>query len=305
MTAGALTFALWRLDLRVLGRAVVTLPAWALGLATASWAVSLGVAALRWRLLLWAFGAERPPSLRRLYRLSWEGLFFNTFLPANVAGDLMRAAVTGDAFERPSGAWLVVALDRGSGLLALLLLGWTAGLVDPGVRLPGLGLVLPSVLAGYVGLASLPVLWGRPMGERTSGRPAGLLGRLPAAPPPLRHGLGLLAAPVVSLLAHGLAAAVAWPLLGASRLPLTASLARVPLALASAYLPTVAGLGARETAFRLLFEPLDVTPERAVAASLGLLACQLAAAAVGGLVHVIAARRAPSNVTPETGDELR
>ncbi len=288
LTLLALGWTASRLEWHSLRGALSHLPLGGLLAAALSWSITLALAALRWRLLLHAFGAQHPPAFRLLYRLCWEGHFFNTFLPANVAGDLLRASVTASAFERPSGAWLVVLLERASGLAALLGLAWLTARWHTSAEAPwGLGWLALSSHVGLAALALLPWFFERLLAPLAS-RPRGWLGRLPAPPHPLRHPGALLLAWAISWPAHLLAGAVAWVLLETA--PFTATVGRVPLALASAYLPTVAGLGAREAAFTLLFEPLGVPTERAVAASLGLFAGQLAAAAMGGLVHVLAGR---------------
>ncbi len=297
LTLTALGWTASQLELAALGHALRSLPALGLLAAAAAWSVTLGVAALRWRLLLHAFGASRPPALRHLYRLCWEGHFYNTFLPANVAGDVLRASVTASAFERPSGAWLVVLLERACGLAALLGLAWLTtlrGLEGDGLEAIGWFALLAH--GALLALAMLPRQLSRFRVVRSATRPQGLLGRLPTPPEPLRRPAGLFFAWVVSWGAHLLAGAVAWLLLATPGF--WSTVGRVPLALVSAYLPTVAGLGAREAAFTLLFEPLGVSPERAVAASLGLFAGQLAAATLGGAVHLLAARTDPNDSPP-------
>ena len=54
------------------------------------------------------------------------------------------------------------------------------------------------------------------------------------------------------------------------------------------------GLGARELAYVGLLAPLGVPEGEATAASLGLLATQLVAAALGGLLHVLGRTRPTS-----------
>ena len=65
--------------------------------------------------------------------------------------------------------------------------------------------------------------------------------------------------------------------------PLTASLVLVPVALVSIYLPTIAGLGAREASFVVLFGMVGVAEADATAAALGVLATTLLTALLGAI----------------------
>ncbi|MBC7171197.1 MAG: flippase-like domain-containing protein, partial [Polyangiaceae bacterium] len=61
----------------------------------------------------------------------------------------------------------------------------------------------------------------------------------------------------------------------------------IPVGLAAIYLPTVAGLGARETAFVLLFGAVGIGGAPATVVSLGMLSAQLAVAGVGGVLELV------------------
>ncbi len=83
--------------------------------------------AWRWGLLLGAQGVEVPA--RTLTGSFLVATFFNNFLPSNIGGDVIRIADT----ARPAGsktlATTVVLVDRGIGLLGLVLLAAVAGSV--------------------------------------------------------------------------------------------------------------------------------------------------------------------------------
>ena len=61
-------------------------------------ALNVVAGALRWRVLLTAYGADTRPSLPRAVQLYFVSFFYNNFLPGAVAGDVVRGVVTRNAF---------------------------------------------------------------------------------------------------------------------------------------------------------------------------------------------------------------
>ena len=98
-------------------------------------AVNAAAATWRWKLLLDAQGV--PVTRRKLLGSFLVAGFFNNFLPSNIGGDVIRIADT----ARPAGsktlATTVVLVDRGLGLMALVLVAAVgasaAGRVHPAV----------------------------------------------------------------------------------------------------------------------------------------------------------------------------
>lgn len=250
--------------------------------------LGLGVGAIRWRILMRAYGAVAIPSLGSLARIYLEGIFYNTFLPANVGGDVLRAHVTRGAFPGVAGAYLIVAIERVFGLAGLCLLASGMLLVHPvaglsaGPWLAGMGLLVA------LGASASPVL-----ARRLAGWLPDRLSELARSAPEVRRPallLGVLALSVatqtlVALTGHALVASLA------PGVSVADSLVRVPVALAATYFPTIAGLGARETAFVVLFAGVGVSQADATAASLAFLGVQLVVALAGGLAHVWPAGR--------------
>ena len=104
--------------------------------------------AWRWGLLLKAQGLVF--SFRKLTSSFLVATFFNNFLPSNIGGDVIRIADTAPAAGSKTLATTVVLLDRGIGLLGLVLmaaigatvgprLGDAAGAVGAGVLWVGFG----------------------------------------------------------------------------------------------------------------------------------------------------------------------
>jgi uncharacterized protein (TIRG00374 family) len=104
--------------------------AWApwLAAALALYLTMVLISAWRWGLLLKAQGLDL--SFRRLTASFLVATFFNNFLPSNIGGDVIRIADTAPAAGSKTLATTVVLIDRGIGLLGLILmaaLGATAG----------------------------------------------------------------------------------------------------------------------------------------------------------------------------------
>jgi glycosyltransferase 2 family protein len=110
------------------------------------------VSAWRWGLLLKAQGLHF--SFARLTASFLVATFFNNFLPSNIGGDVIRIADTAPAAGSKTLATTVVLIDRGIGLLGLVLmaaLGATAGARFGG---PGAGVGAGMLWAGF-GLAAM------------------------------------------------------------------------------------------------------------------------------------------------------
>ena len=112
--------------------------------------------AWRWGLLLDAQGVHVPG--RALTGSFLVATFFNNFLPSNIGGDVIRIADTARPARSRTLATTVVLVDRGLGLLGLVLLAAVAASV---VGDTGASPVPPALLwAGFAGaaVASIAVL---------------------------------------------------------------------------------------------------------------------------------------------------
>jgi uncharacterized membrane protein YbhN (UPF0104 family) len=291
----ALGWTFSKLDFGKLVDSVAEIAPWAFVLAVSMALGALVLGAFRWRVLLHAYGAARPPSLFFLTRVYHVGLFYNTFLPANVAGDVLRGHVTRSAFDGMTGAYLVVAIERVFGLAGLLLLGAVVLMFRPvgetDLRLIGIFGVLAALFA-----ALAPVV-GRRLGSRLPGR----LGKLAASLPRVERPLLLVLVLLLSMGTQSVVALTGHTLLVSLHptLALSDSFVLVPLAMISLYLPTVAGLGVREAAFVFFFGKVGVSAEDATAASLAFFAVQLLVAATGGIAHLVAPLKVSSDEPPK------
>jgi uncharacterized membrane protein YbhN (UPF0104 family) len=236
------------------------------------------VSAWRWGLLLSAQHIRF--SFKRLTSSFLVATFFNNFLPSNIGGDVIRIADTAPAAGSKTIATTVVLIDRGIGLLGLVLvaaLGASAGLgqakvgpLGPGMLWAGFGLAAmlatPALLnpEGFVRvLQPLRVLHPEWVDER--------LGRLTAALSRFKESPASLAscfagAVAVQLILVGFYLAIAHSL----QIPITfAQLAVVvPISFVVQMVPvSMNGFGVREATFGFYFTRLGLPLESALLVS--------------------------------------
>ncbi|MBN9120655.1 MAG: flippase-like domain-containing protein, partial [Planctomycetes bacterium] len=104
-----------------------------LALAALLMALAAALQIYRWYLLVRAL--DLPIAVRDAYRLSLVGIFYNTFFPGSVGGDLLKAVFIAHAHpERKTRAVASVIADRALGLFGLILfvavlgsIAWAAG----------------------------------------------------------------------------------------------------------------------------------------------------------------------------------
>lgn len=282
----ALTFTLYNVKLADLKDAAFKLGFAPLAMALFLCILGLILGAIRWRVLLSAFGATNIPPMRSLARMSFIGMFFNTFLPGNVGGDAMRGFLTRDCFKSVTGAFLIIFLDRLFGLAGLFALAGTSSLLFPIEALKDAWiwrLMGPVAVLAALATALLPL-----MAHRVSKFVPGRVGQFLHDQPTVRSP-GLLAVALflsfatqtqVALTFHVFVSALAPDIL------FTQTLTLAPIAAATAYAPiSVAGLGVRDAAFQHLFALVGVLPAASTAASLGFFCAQLLTALIGAGFH--------------------
>ncbi|MGH9371670.1 MAG: lysylphosphatidylglycerol synthase transmembrane domain-containing protein [Vicinamibacterales bacterium] len=139
VSVGLLALLFSRVDTdRLLAAARRASAPWLIG-ALALYGLMVLASAWRWGVLLTAQNIRLP--YRTLTSSFLVATFFNNFLPSNIGGDVVRVADTAPAAGSKTLATTVVLLDRGLGLLGLVLIaaiGATAGsrLADGGPVAP-------------------------------------------------------------------------------------------------------------------------------------------------------------------------
>lgn len=292
-TAAGLAYVATRVDLGAAKGALARIPVATFALAIALVAGNVVAGAVRWRVLMRAYGATRIPATPRLVYLYFVAFFYNNYLPGAVAGDVGRGVVTRDAFDGggATGALAVVLVERALGLFALFAL-LAAGLIATGGSDDARALWWWTAIGGA---GSCVLVAALPLARRLAPYLPAVLARQAVRMPVLRDGARFAAAVALSIATQLLVALAGWVLLAAlAPIDLGASLLVVPLAAATTFLPiTVGGAGAREAVYATLCGTLFGMPAAdAVAASLGLWLAHLVVGAAGGLAQLVGRRRA-------------
>ena len=291
-TAAGLAYIATRVDLAEAKGALARIPVGSFAAAIFLVALNVVAGAIRWRVLMRAYGATAIPRLPRAIYLYFVAFFYNNYLPGAVAGDVGRGVVTRDAFaaEGATGALAVVLVERALGLFALFAL-LAIGIATAGGGIETRDLWLWTAL-GCGG--SIVLVLGIAGARRLAPRLPAFLATRAAKLPALVDHRAFAGAVLWSLATQTLTALAGWELLaGLAPIGVGASLLLVPLAAATTFLPiTVGGAGAREAVYIALGGRLFGLAEAdALAASLGFWFAHLAVAAGGGVAQLVARRR--------------
>lgn len=246
----------------------------------------------KWRLFLRARGIS--VSLWPLIRLYVIGYFFNTFLPGNVGGDVVRSYSLGRSLNNQADAFGTVFLERLTGFIALIGLGVAAGLSQPELRRrPEFAVFLAGMTVLFVAMVAFLIF--APL-QRAAMR---LLSLFPetGVPKKLQRFLQVVfsfrdrddvlwRAMGWSVAFHALTIlnvqAACWAIGESPRLLDLA--AAVPIVLLVASVPvSVAALGIQEGAYVFFLSRIGMSPAAAMAVALLLRAKTLLLALLGGL----------------------
>jgi hypothetical protein len=255
--------------------------------------VTVVLSAVRWRLLLRTYGADETklPGLFALTRAYLVGMYFNV-LPSGVAGDVVRGWRVAPCVPSPATSYVVLLLERLSGLIGLLTVASIAGLLAPsGVRGGVVGYALAVGGLGAVGLGAvffgLPQVRARSPWLRRASEALPVVGPIVAKIPAANGARGPLLALALSVLSQSIVVLGVAPLLmPLSPLATLGVCARiVPAVVLVTYIPlTPGGLGQREAAFAHFFGTVGIPREASVTASLLYFAVVLGISLLGGLV---------------------
>ena len=248
-------------------------------------AMSLAISSLKWKVVLQVLGQQI--SLFRLIRLFWAGLFFNTFLPGRTGGDAVRAYGLPKSDGSRSRAITSVVVDRGVNLLALVLIGAAATLLDSslpvgivwGVR--GLaGVCVATIVILFACRKSVHRMLPKGLAEKLSPLLSTKWGATDIA---LVTGLAFAFQTTMILINVFAARALGIPISTLALfvvIPITALITAIPV--------SINGVGIREAAYAALLSGSGVTPEYGVALSVTVTAAIICWSMIGGIVFVAA-----------------
>ncbi|MDH5676475.1 MAG: flippase-like domain-containing protein [Myxococcales bacterium] len=292
ITGGAFAYLLSQVEFGQLSAAFGRVPARAVLVSLSLYVAAVWLGAYRWRILFASCGASRVPGYLQLLRLTFIGLFYNTYLPGAVGGDLVRGVATGGYFDEggSTSALAVSFLDRVLGFAGLLVMAALAFSLHPVHGVEGL---LPWAGAGLLAVSSvvLVLTTGRHLGRFLPSALARIADRLPQ----VQSVLGIVVVLCIALFGHAMYIAIGHVLVLAVSpgVGLADSAVIIPgTVVASAFPLTVAGAGPTEAAFVALYGLVGVARPDALAASLLILLCRLLVAGSGGVVSVFEGRAA-------------
>lgn len=253
--------------------------------------VALG--ALRWAVLMRAYGASRLPSAPRMVKDVFVAAYYN-LLPSGLAGDVVRALRIQRYAPDLGAALTAIAAERVVGLVALLFIaaGTAIFLQGPalGSGLAGLAFRAGCALAAALSTALLILPW---LAHRSPGVRA-FVARLPLGQAiflrvaPARRPWGALLALGVSFATQTVALAIAEILLLrlADHATLWAAASTLPFAILFAHVPITPGAVLQREAVYVVFLGLSgISADRAVAVAGLSFTLQLTVAAIGGALH--------------------
>lgn len=243
--------------------------------------VNIAASVWRWNLLLEAQNVRMPR--RTLFGSILVANFFNNFLPGNIGGDVIRIRDTASAAQSTRLAATVILVDRGLGLMGLVLMSAMGASLAVGLHGQGVLPIWPSWLwAGFfVGAAvAVPALYA-PEGFARLLRPLTFLHpewggaqlrlltdtllRFREQPSSVLRCFG------GAVLVQGLVVAFYLAVVHALDIPVTAAdlAVIVPLSLVVQMLPvSLNGFGVREATFSFYFTRVGLPIESAVLLSL-------------------------------------
>lgn len=255
----------------------------------------------RWQLLLRAQQFAVP--LIELIRAYTIGIFFNSFLPGVMSGDLMRAMDISDRVPSYTRSFLILFVERLTGMFGLLLLavialpviGWDM------VARTGIGWMLLGVAGVLVALTAIflsrhmRAAASRLGRRRLFGWMSGIMERINETSMVFAARMRVVYCCVgISFVFQANVVLHYW-LIGVALgidLPLSVYFAIIPVSLFAMMIPaSVNGIGIREQAFLFLFGQFGVAAELAVSLAWIAFAMVMVQALVGGIVFALRRKR--------------
>jgi uncharacterized membrane protein YbhN (UPF0104 family) len=294
ISVGMLAYVLLvRVDLRELSLVVAEAQWGFLALGVVLAIAGVAIRALRWRALLQALEIDVP--LRRLVSLYFVGTFFNIFLPSGFGGDAVRTMELARQSKKTPEAIGTTLVDRANGLwvsfaMGLVAIPFAARAIPTNMVLLLSGVAGAAVLGGWLVMGTPFVSWlgakvrlpGQAKLERFYGAVSGCgyaaLGKASA----VSLVFNLMNITINYLIARGL---------NVER-PFWVFFAFAPILSLSLLVPSIGGLGVRETAHMLMYGTVGVGTAAATAMGLAQFAVQtLLPGLIGGVLYAVEGAR--------------
>lgn len=294
VSVGLIVFILSNLDIEAAFQKLSDVAPLAVAMACVLIFCQLAAISMRWTVVIRMFGLVLPG--RTALRLNMEGLFFNMGLPSVVGGDAVRIYRVRRYGLKTAQSVASVLLDRGYGMVGLLLLALIglpvslSYIVDSAARL-GLFFIIGGGIAGFLFfllLDRMPATW------RNWRVVAGIAGLSGAARRVLRRpNLAFRVIPL-SILGQSMMVGAVYVIAVGLDVSITYidCLAIVPVVFLISIAPiTIGGWGLREQAMVTGFSFLGIPSADAFATSLLFGFCMMAISLPGGLLWLMASRQ--------------
>ncbi len=253
---------------------------------------TLALGALRWGLMLRAYGADpaKRPRFLTLLRHYFVGQYF-AVLPTGVAGEAVRGYRVASCFPDPATSYVVLFVERVAGLLGLLSVAGIAAALSPEARGGAVAAAMNVGLTLALGAGALvfavPQITARWPAGKAMVEAIPLVGKIMRRVPPAKRIAPLFGGLILSAMGQmGMVLSVVALLAPLAPTATISACARVvPPIILVTYIPlTPGGLGQREAAFVHFFSLVHVEHEAAVAASLLFFAVFLFTSLTGGAI---------------------
>lgn len=127
VTLSLCVFILWKIDLKNIWLAIQNSNPMLISIIFMAMVLNVFLSTFKWKLLLSMFNIHFD--FTKLYKYYFTATFFNNFLPSTVGGDGYRIYKTFKNPHSKEGAIIAILLERFTGILALLFLGFIGGIV--------------------------------------------------------------------------------------------------------------------------------------------------------------------------------
>lgn len=118
ITVGLIAYVFSKVNLKAVAASLAAANPWLILLALGFYIVAITINGLKWHVLLKALDVRVP--FRAVLQFMFVGFFFNSVLPANIGGDVMRGYGMARYTDRTADAAVSVVVDRIVGLLAYM-----------------------------------------------------------------------------------------------------------------------------------------------------------------------------------------
>lgn len=136
ISVGMISFFVWHIDFSTLYSAVHRTKVSYLLIGLILYPLGQVICAIKWQYLARALGIHKD--LKPMVGLYFIGMFFNLFLPTSIGGDITRGLYLNPRSGNTRSSFLSVLVERGTGVLSMLILASIVMLSPYGAALPAI-----------------------------------------------------------------------------------------------------------------------------------------------------------------------